>query len=78
MKDLRLFYLLRSRLLFAQKHFSTFDFAVTLILTLMLEPISRSIFCLAKFNKNDLKNTLSAYARLYQELFAILAAEVHR
>ena len=77
-KDLRLFYLLRSRLLFAQKHFSTFDFAVTLILTLMLEPISRSIFCLAKFNKNDLKNTLSAYARLYQELFAILAAEVHR
>ena len=70
----RLFYILRSRILYGFKHFSPFSAWVLLLITIFLEPISRSALALFRGGRADLKNTLNGFLMLYKSLPDILAA----
>jgi len=68
----RLFYSLRSRLLYGFKHFAPYQAWALLGATLLLEPISRAIFLLLGGHIKDLHNMLAAYRMLYKDLPNIL------
>jgi len=67
-KARRLFYSLRSRLLYAAKHFSALGAALVFLATLVLEPLSRSALALARLSWPSLKETWSGYAMLWRWL----------
>ena len=63
---LRLFYSLRSRILYAHKHYGPVDFTILIFLTLIEFPLrlSRGIL---RFSLSDVKNVISAYTQLCYE-----------
>lgn len=67
-KARRLFYSLRSRLLYAFKHFSLAGAWVVLLTTLLIEPASRSVLAIARVSWSGLRETWSAYAMLWRWL----------
>lgn len=67
-KARRLFYSLRSRLLYAAKHFSTAGTALVFLATLLLEPLSRSALALARRSWPALRETWQGYAMLWRWL----------
>lgn len=67
-KARRLFYTLRSRLLYAVKHFSFLSIAVVLVSTLVMEPLTRVALALLKRSGAAFKETLSGFAMLYRWL----------
>lgn len=71
-KARRLFYSLRSKLLYAFKHFRFWEAWVFLVVTLMLEPVSRFMFSLFWGGVSDARNTLKAYGMLYRDLLSII------
>jgi GT2 family glycosyltransferase len=71
----RLFYSLRSRLLYGFKHFSTFRRWLLVVVTLVIEPFSRSIFSLLRGGMSDIRNTLRGYGMLCKALPAILGGK---
>ncbi|TWD86095.1 hypothetical protein FB547_10437 [Variovorax beijingensis] len=64
----RLFYSLRSRLLYAFKHFSRAAAWALTGITLFIEPASRAIFSLLRGGVEDLRNTLRGYGMLWQDI----------
>lgn len=68
----RLFYSLRSRLLYGFKHFTRWQAWALVGVTLILEPVSRAVFSLLRGGMRDIRDTLKAYGMLYQELPSIL------
>jgi len=71
-KAKRLFYSLRSRILYSFKHFSLPGAMIVLIVTLCVEPITRSLHSMARFSWSALIETWAAYAmfiRWIPELF---------
>lgn len=71
-KARRLFYSLRSRLLYSLKHFSRLGALGVLLATLLLEPVSRAVLALLRLSWPGLKETWLAYGMLWQDLTAIL------
>ncbi len=71
-KGRRLYYALRSRILYAYKHFDWWQASALLLLTLLAEPITRTIFCVGSGNPAAVKDTASAYLMLYKALPDIL------
>lgn len=71
-KAARLFYSLRSRLLYGLKHFPFWQACILIALTLLIEPLSRSIFSLFRGGLGDVRNTWSGYSMLYRDLPNIL------
>ena len=71
-KAARLFYSLRSRLLYGFKHFPPWQAWVLMGITLLLEPLSRSVFSLPRGGIHDVRNTWSGYSMLYRDLPNIL------
>lgn len=67
-KGKRLFYSLRSRLLYAFKHFSPLAITVVLLATLLVEPVSRSVLAIGRYSGTSLKETWSAYGMLFRWL----------
>ncbi|XYJ11581.1 glycosyltransferase family 2 protein [Telluria sp. B2] len=65
-KARRLFYSLRSRLVYAFKHFSATGFQAVLFATLVLEPLSRSMQALILRSVEVFKETWSAYGMLWR------------
>ena len=65
-KARRLFYALRSRLLYAFKHFSWLGAVSVLLVTLLLEPLTRSVFAVFRLSWSALKETWSGYGMLWQ------------
>ncbi|WP_170005752.1 glycosyltransferase family 2 protein [Marinobacter guineae] len=63
-KARRLFYSLRSRLLYAFKHFSFPAALMVLATTLLLEPLARSALALARRSLSGLKETWAGYRML--------------
>lgn len=61
----RLFYSLRSRLLYASKHFSLTGASITLVAALFIEPVSRCALALVRRSFSGLKETCAAYAMLW-------------
>lgn len=67
-KARRLFYSLRSRLLYAAKHFSVGGAALVFLATLLLEPLSRTGLALARRSWPALAETWAGYAMLWRWL----------
>ena len=66
---LRLFYYLRSRLQYSEKHFGNFSLAIIFFLTLVIEPITRVVFFLINFKIYEVVSTLKAYRKLIGWIF---------
>lgn len=64
-KAKRLFYSLRSRLLYAAKHFNILGVTAVSFFTLLVEPISRSVLAIARGSWAGLKETWQGYAMLW-------------
>lgn len=67
-KARRLFYSLRSRLLYSVKHFSWFGSSLVICATLFVEPFSRSALAILRRSWPSLKETLHGYALLWSWL----------
>ena len=63
-KAFRLFLSLRSRLLFAKKHFSVLGYALVWVSTFFIEPISRFCFLLLKGDIKGVKETAKGFGYL--------------
>ncbi|MFA6304088.1 MAG: glycosyltransferase family 2 protein [Legionella sp.] len=63
-KAARLFYSLRSRILFARKHFSLVSFLFVIFITFCIESISRLVYSLFSQSHQTLRDTLHAYKML--------------
>lgn len=70
----RLFYSLRSRLIYAAKYFPPVERWGLVLLTLLIEPLTRSAFALLRGNMTDLQNTWKGYGMLYRRLPQVLAS----
>jgi len=65
-KSKRLFYHLRSRILFFKKNHSFIEFLTLLLLTMFLEPLTRILFSLITFSFNEIIETVYAYYKLWK------------
>lgn len=74
----RLFYSLRSRLLYGFKHFSYVRALLLLAVTMLIEPVSRLVFSFLRGRIDDVRNTLTAYTMLWRALPAILKRDFHK
>jgi len=68
-KATRLFYSMRSRIQYVFKHFNVPSVVLVLCITLLVEPVSRSVFALLKGSIVSFKENLLAYRMLYGWLF---------
>lgn len=64
-KATRLFYSLRSRILYARKHFSRLDAMLLVALTVTVEPVARVTLALAKGSFAETIDTLKGYRKLF-------------
>jgi len=64
-KDKRLYYALRSRILYAFKHFNIFAALLVLLVTVIIEPVSRTILCCGRMSWKCFKETGSAYLLIF-------------
>lgn len=67
-KARRLFYSLRSRLVYSFKHFRLLGASVVLLATLFAEPVSRTALALIRRSSSLLKETWAAYGMLWRWL----------
>ncbi len=72
-KDARLFYSMRSRLLYAFKHWSALSAGTLLFITIVPELLSRMLFALLRDRTRGLKHVLQGYSMLLKDMPAILA-----
>lgn len=68
----RLFYSLRSRILYSYKHFSRASATAVTLATLFLEPLIRSIWALSRFTLRELWETVQGYWMLWQDMPQLL------
>jgi hypothetical protein len=76
-KAMRLFYSLRSRLLYGFKHFTRWQTWALVIVTAMIEPFTRLIFCALYRDWDGMHNTLQGYSLLWRDLPRIVAGGSH-
>jgi hypothetical protein len=67
-KAMRLFYSLRSRLLYGFKHFSRWQAWALVAVTMVIEPFTRLIFCALHRDREGMINTLQGYRLLWKDL----------
>lgn len=71
----RLFYSLRSRLLYGFKHFPHWQAWLLLVFTNAIEPFTRSVWCLSRGDLVGVKHTWAAYRMLWRAMGHILRGE---
>ncbi|MBL6654586.1 MAG: glycosyltransferase family 2 protein [Flavobacteriaceae bacterium] len=64
-KAKRLFYSIRSRILYSRKHFNFLSYMFVYFISLLLEPLPRIAFSIAKFEFKAILETISAYRLLF-------------
>jgi len=74
-KARRLFYSLRSRLLYGFKHFPTWQAWVLVALTGLVEPLTRTAWCLIRKDMTGVRNTWAAYRMLWSGMGQIVHGE---
>jgi len=74
-KDLRLFYNWRSRILYAFKHFNVMGAAAIAFVTLSIEPIIRTLALLANKRSGEIRNVLRATRLLWSNLPKIMRGD---
>jgi GT2 family glycosyltransferase len=67
-KATRLFYSVRSRLLYAQKHFSFWGTAAVFAVSLGIEPLTRMVLALLRGTWQEFGATFGGYAKLWRNL----------
>jgi N-acetylglucosaminyl-diphospho-decaprenol L-rhamnosyltransferase len=67
-KATRLFYSLRSRILYIYKHFSSIQANIMMIASLSIEPFTRIVFSLLKLSISQVKETILGYVQLFANL----------
>ena len=80
-KSTRLFYFIRSRILYAYKHFSWISATIILIASLLIEPITRIVFALMKLSLVQAKETLFAYIQLfadYRNIYKLISQQIDK
>lgn len=77
-KGRRLFYFLRSRLLYSFKHFSIAGATLALMMTLLIEPLSRSLLTIVRRSWRGFSETWSAYVMLLRWLLQWLLERTTR
>lgn len=73
-KAKRLFYSVRSRLLYGFKHFSSLKAWTLVCVTLLLEPFSRILHCTVRGDFQGVRNTLLGFGYVWRQFPAILKA----
>ena len=68
-KAKRLFYSLRSRILYSKKHFNFLSYLAIYFLSLLVEPISRILFSLLRLDFKAISETICAYKLLLSWTF---------
>ncbi len=68
-KAKRLFYSLRSRIIYSYKHFNFFSATLILISVIFIEPISRIMFSIKNLSLISIKNLIKSYILLLRWLF---------
>lgn len=71
-KAKRLFYSLRSRILYFYKHFNYISASFLLLMTLFCEPFTRMIWSLVQNSKQDILETIQGYLMLFRDMPNIL------
>jgi GT2 family glycosyltransferase len=71
----RLFYSLRSRLLYGFKHFQKWEAWVLVGVTGVLEPVPRTVWCLARGDGAGVRHTWQAYHMLWRGMGRIIRGE---
>lgn len=66
----RLAYSVRSRLHYGWKHYGGLSFGVLAVASLVLEPLSRSVFCLARGSLGDCGATARGFGLVWSDLIA--------
>lgn len=74
-KAYRLFYSLRSRILFGFKHFPRWQVWVLIAVTGFIEPVARTLWCFGRGNIKDINNTWVAYRMLLGCMFRIVRGD---
>ena len=74
-KGYRLYLNLKSRLLYAKKHFGRIGFFITLFSTLLIEPITRTLFSIFQGRLKDVKSIVAGFRYLLKDLKIILLAK---
>ena len=77
-KARRLFYSLRSRVLYGYKHFSRTNATLLLVSTLCFEPVTRLVFNLLQGAFKSAGETISGYLMLYRALPEIMMAALKK
>ncbi|WP_310489661.1 glycosyltransferase family 2 protein [Chamaesiphon sp. VAR_69_metabat_338] len=70
-KSTRLFYFVRSRILYAYKHFNLLQATTIALASLSIEPVTRIIFALLKRSIPQAKETIFGYAKIFKSLKSI-------
>ena len=68
----RLFYSLRSRILYTFKHFSLLKIILILFTTVFIEPVTRIVFAIIKRSSKSIKETSIAYYMFYKWLVLLI------
>ena len=71
-KSKRLFYSIRSTLLYITKYFHWYQVLCLFFMILLIEPLIRLLFCLLKLDLKSAVNTIMAYKMLYFDLANII------
>lgn len=74
-KDRRLFYYLRSRIIYGFKHFPRWQAWALVGLTSGIEPVSRIFWCMARRDFSGARHTISAYRMFWRSLGKIIRGE---
>jgi len=77
-KSARLFYSIRSRMLYAMKHFSPTAAAAVILLALFVEPISRLVRAALRGSGQEAWDTICGYAMIWKGVPALLYASPNR
>jgi N-acetylglucosaminyl-diphospho-decaprenol L-rhamnosyltransferase len=80
-KSTRLFYFIRSRILYAYKHLNWVSATIVMIASLFVEPIARIGFALIKLSLVQAQETLIAYVRLllnYREIYRDVSQQIDK
>jgi GT2 family glycosyltransferase len=74
----RLFYSLRSRIIYSFKHFNAFEGWSVCMVTLAIEPITRLVRCIARGSVVEALDTLRGFFMLWKDTPKILSKRIFR
>ncbi len=64
-KAVRLFYILRSKLIFCKKHFGALSFLLIFLITILFEPVARILGALFKGSFQEVREIVKGYKKLF-------------